>query len=102
MVVTLVLHLLQRRLGCIPGVPLWFAEPAAFLLEVAAAVPAVGFLAEPLARLVMNALSISDGRSEGDKGQVVGLLSVRKAASCKKGEVIDSLQKFSIKSEAPL
>lgn len=73
MVITLVLPLLQRGLCCIP---LWFAEPAAFLLEVAAAVPAVGFLAEPLARLVMNALGISDGRSEGDKGQVVGLLSV--------------------------
>lgn len=76
MVITLVLPLLQWGLCCILGVPLWFAEPAAFLLEVAAAVPAVGFLAEPLARLVMNALGISDGRSEGDKGQVVGLLSV--------------------------
>lgn len=75
MVLTLVLPLLQRGLCCILGVPLWFAEPAAFLLEVPAAVPAVGILAEPLARLVMNALGVSDCRSEGDKGQVEGLLS---------------------------
>lgn len=40
---------------------------AALLLEVSTAVPAVGFLAEPLARLVVDALGISDGGSENRK-----------------------------------
>lgn len=45
----------------------------ALLLEVFAAVPAVGVLAKALARLVVDALCISDGgpETEGQRGVLV-------------------------------
>lgn len=44
------------------------SKMAAFLLQVTTAVPAVGVLAEPLARFVVDALHISDGgpKAEGE------------------------------------
>ncbi len=43
-------------------------EAVALLLEVSAAVPAVGVLAEALPRLVVDALGISDGGPETEGG----------------------------------
>lgn len=42
-------------------------EAAALLLEVSTAVPAVGVLADPLPRLAVDALRISDGGPETEK-----------------------------------
>lgn len=61
---TLVLPLLQRWLCHDFGVCVRVSETTALLLEVSSAVPAVGILAEPLARPVVNALGISNGGSE--------------------------------------
>lgn len=55
--ITLVFPLPQRGLRNDLGVP-------ALLLEVSTTVPSVGVLAEPLARLVVDALGVSDGGSE--------------------------------------
>ena len=62
--ITLVLPLPQWRLRSVPGVP----ERPALLLQVPAAVPAVGVLADPLARPVVDALGVSDGGPEAGKG----------------------------------
>lgn len=47
---------------------MWLREAAVLLLEVPAAVPAVGVLGQPLVgRLVVDAFSVSDGGSETKK-----------------------------------
>lgn len=70
MLVTFVLPLLQRWLGSSLWVPAWLRHVATFLLEVPAAVPAVGVLAEPLARPAVDALSVSDGGPETSNGHI--------------------------------
>lgn len=76
--VTLVLPLPHRRLGGAPGAPAGLGRAACSLLQVAAAVPAVGVLAEPLARLVVDALCVSDGGPE----------TRRRTCSCKGASLI--------------
>lgn len=63
--VTFILPLSQRWL-C--SVPVWLCEATTLLLEVPTAVSAVGVLARPLARLVVDALGVSDGGSETEWG----------------------------------
>lgn len=53
---------------------MWLSNTASLLLEVSAAVPAVGVLADALARPVVDALGISDGGPEtkgGHRGVLV-------------------------------
>lgn len=56
--VTVVLPLPQRRL---PRASVRRRQATAFLLQVSAAVPAVGFLRETLPRFVVNTFGIFDG-----------------------------------------